>query len=154
MSIPAYTINELCELFQMSRQYLYRLIKEGKGPLLSGDDKHPTIKLWDALVFGEERERATSQSYRDRWQAGIRRIRIDMKLAQLSQDKADAALRAQHKQEKLAAYERELDAWERARERNPLLRKARPAHPFERQRERAKGHADWLPVQNIPSRLV
>jgi hypothetical protein len=130
MTITSYTINEICDLFEMSRTYLYRLIKEGKGPVLSGDGNHPTIKLADALVFGEERARATSESYRERWERGIRRIKIDRTLAQLSQDKADAAARAQHKQEKLAAYERELEAWERQRERDPRSLRPRPLTPL------------------------
>jgi hypothetical protein len=57
MLITEYTISQLCDIFEMSRQYFYRLVKEGKGPVLSGDGTHPVIKLTDALVFGRESPR-------------------------------------------------------------------------------------------------
>jgi hypothetical protein len=101
MSTSAYTITELCELFEMSKQYFYKRVSAGKGPLLSGESNHPTIRLVDALVFGEDRAPATSESYRGRWEAGIRRVRIDMTLARLAKDKADAAQRKAEKQAKL-----------------------------------------------------
>jgi hypothetical protein len=132
----------------MSRQYFYKLVKQGLGPVMSGN----MIKLADALVFGEERARATSEAYRRRWEQGIRRVKIDRTLAQLSQDKAHATARSQHKREKLAAYEAELDAWERHREKDPRSLRPRPPHPFERRRERPKDHADWLTPQSIPTR--
>ena len=152
MTIKWYTIGELCELFQMSRQYLHRLIKQGKGPVLSGNRPQPTIKLMDALVFGEDRARATSEAYRDRWEAGIRRVRIDMKLTQLSQDKADATRRAQYRQALLTEYEKELEAWERHKQRNPMSNKPRPPHPFAKRRERSKDGAHYIAPLALPHR--
>jgi tRNA A37 N6-isopentenylltransferase MiaA len=143
------SITEFVDVYDMSKTFFYRLLKQGKGPVMTGN----RIKLADALVFGEERARATSEAYRRRWEAGIRRVKIDRTLAQLSQDKADATARSQHKREKLAAYERELDAWERLRAKDPRSLKPRPAHPYATRREpRPRDHADWLPFQSIPSR--
>ena len=154
MAITAYTINDLCELFEMSRSYFYSLVKTGKGPVLSGDGTHPKVKLLDALVFGEDRARATSESYRGRWEAGIRRIRIDMVLSRNAQANADALARAKDKQAKLNEYEDELAAYEDFKERHPTTLRKRPVHPFEKNTERSTGRnqpADWLTSVSFPT---
>src|SRR4051794_336538 len=94
MSITGYTIGELCELFEMSKQYFDKLVNTGKAPVLSGNGPHPIIKLEDALYFAEDRVASVAESYRARWQAGIRRIRIDMVLAKNAQDAQEALERA------------------------------------------------------------
>jgi hypothetical protein len=93
MTVTRYTINEFCDLFEMSRQYFYKLVSTGRAPVLSGNGRHPIIALEDALYFAEDRVASVAESYRARWQAGIRRVKIDMVLAKNAQDMEAAQAR-------------------------------------------------------------
>jgi hypothetical protein len=101
-------------------------------------------------LSSEERARATSESYRERWDAGIRRLKIDRTLARLAQDKADAETRSQERHAKLAAYEKALAAYEALGAELRAVRK-RPTSPFERHREVDGKASDWLSSVSLPS---
>jgi hypothetical protein len=72
--------------------------------------------------------------HRPRYEAAIRRIKIDEVLIGNEAAKMSAARRAEEKQKALDAYEVALADWQRIRTKNPLSIRKPPKHPFERER--------------------
>jgi hypothetical protein len=107
MTSYTYTIGEFTELFDIGRAYYYELKQRGEGPLITwaGAGK-PRISLQDALAWAEQRIDRVAAKHRPRYEAGVRKIQIDMVLAGNAQAKADAAARAQQRQAQMDEYEK------------------------------------------------
>jgi hypothetical protein len=131
----SYTIEEFTQIFDIGRAYYYELKQRGEGPLITwaGAGK-PRIRLEDALAWAERRIDRVAAKHRPRYEAGIRKIQIDMVLAKNAQAKADAAARSE--QRKVAAKKPKHDALPPSR----IGRKATP-----------QDAGDWLPVAHTPS---
>ena len=151
----SYTPEDFAELFGFSRQYYYELQAKGDGPLISwAGPGRPRIKLKDALEWAEQRIDRVAAKHRPRYEAGIRKIKIDAVMIANTAGKVDAEERAKQKQARLAEYEADLAAYMAFKERNPSTIRKPPLHPFETRTERAastKDSFDWLPVLPLPS---